>query len=76
MKSPSIKVAVNKDQSYYWCKCGLSNNQPFCDYSHKGDKLGRKPVRYVSPQDKFISFCTCKATRHPPICDGSHNKVE
>ena len=60
MKSPSIKIAVNKDKSYYRCSCGLSKSQPFCDGSHRDDEKGRKPVHYMSPQDKFISFCTCK----------------
>jgi CDGSH-type Zn-finger protein len=71
-KSPSIKVAVNKGKTYYWCGCGLSQKQPFCDGAHKKDSHGQKPVTYTALADKFISFCTCKKTQLPPICDGSH----
>ena len=45
LKSPSIRVGVNKGKTYYWCGCGLSKKQPFCDGSHKEDKQGRKPIR-------------------------------
>ena len=75
MKSPSIRIAVGKNKSYYWCSCGLSATQPFCDGSHENDTKGRKPIHYRSPYDKFISFCTCKKTDHPPICDGSHKDI-
>jgi CDGSH-type Zn-finger protein len=75
-KSPSIRVGVNKGKTYYWCGCGLSKKQPFCDGSHKEDKQGRKPITYTALADKFISFCTCKETQLPPICDGSHKKLE
>ena len=76
MKSPAIKVTVKKDKSYYWCSCGLSKSQPFCDGSHKNDEKNRKPIHYMSPQDKFISFCTCKRTEHTPICDGNHRYID
>ena len=56
--------------------CGLSKSQPFCDASHKDDEKGRKPIHYMSPQDKFISFCTCKRTEHAPICDGNHRHID
>ena len=72
MKIRSIRIAVSKEKSYYWCSCGLSKTQPFCDGSHKDDNKGRKPIHYMSSQDKFISFCTCKKTKFLPIYDGSH----
>jgi CDGSH-type Zn-finger protein len=71
-----MRVGVNKGKTYYWCGCGLSKKQPFCDGSHKEDKQGRNPITYTALADKFISFCTCKKTQLPPICDGSHKKIE
>lgn len=51
-KSPSIRVGVNKGKTYYWCGCGLSKKQPFCDGSHKEDEQGRKPITYTALADK------------------------
>ena len=67
MQSPSIRIAVSKNKSYYWCICDLSKSQPFCDDSHKNDEQGRKPIHYVSPQDSFLSFYTCKKTNHKHV---------
>ena len=66
-----IAIDVKQGQSYWWCRCGLSMNQPFCDGSHKD--TGFEPVKYDAIADKKVFFCTCKATRKPPLCDGSHN---
>ena len=76
MKSPAMRVTVKKNKSYYWCSCGLSTKKPFCDGSHRDDEQGRKPVHYLSPQDKLISFCSCQKTQHQPICDGSHKNID
>jgi len=73
-KSSAIRVAVNKGKTYYWCSCGLSKSQPFCDNSHQEDE--QKPLIYIALADKFISLCACKETQLPPICDGSHKKLE
>ena len=75
MESPSIKVAVEKGKRYYWCACGLSKTQPFCDGSHSKDEQGRKPVEYHAVSDRIISFCTCKATKSAPFCDGQHREL-
>jgi len=63
-------VAVAAGQTYFWCACGRSAKQPFCDGSHTG--TGISPVRYQAPEAKTVYFCGCKATRNAPLCDGSH----
>jgi len=66
-----IGVNVEEGKSYFWCTCGISNNQPFCDGSHKGTNF--IPLKYTAEQSKKVFFCTCKLTNDPPMCDGSHN---
>ena len=68
-KAP-FAVAVEKGQLYFWCACGWSNNQPFCDGSHKD--TGFSPVRYEADKTGKVFFCGCKATGRAPLCDGSH----
>jgi CDGSH-type Zn-finger protein len=63
-------VEVEAGKPYFWCACGLSENQPFCDGSHKG--TGLAPVRHVPEADGRAFFCGCKATGGAPLCDGSH----
>ena len=66
-----IGVNVLEGKSYYWCTCGTSLKQPFCDGSHKGSEFG--PLTWKADQSKKVFFCTCKATKDQPMCDGSHN---
>ena len=71
-KSP-YKVRVEKGKIYFWCACGLSQKQPFCDGTHK--KNGKfKSLKYLASEDPDVYFCGCKMTKHPPFCDGSHSK--
>ena len=71
-KSP-YKVKVEKNKTYFWCACGLSQKQPFCDGSHK--KEGKfKSLKYLATENKEVFFCGCKMTSHQPLCDGSHSK--
>ena len=58
-------------KSYFWCSCGISSNQPFCDGSHKGTEF--TPLKYLADQTKKVFFCSCKQTNDQPLCDGSHN---
>ena len=64
-------VDVEEGKSYFWCACGKSNNQPFCDGSHKGSEFS--PVKYTADKSKKVFFCGCKQTGNQPLCDGSHN---
>ena len=68
----AIVVEVEKNKSYFWCPCGLSSKQPFCDGSHKNTEFS--PVKFIADETKKMFFCTCKQTNNQPFCDGSHNK--
>ncbi|WP_210396520.1 CDGSH iron-sulfur domain-containing protein [Motiliproteus sediminis] len=59
---------------YYYCACGRSAQQPFCDGSHKGTGLG--PQRFDVEQREQLLLCTCKQTADPPYCDGSHRDLD
>ena len=59
---------------YYWCACGRSKDQPFCDGSHQG--TGIEPVEFSIDNTQRVSLCQCKQTKTPPFCDGSHNDLK
>jgi CDGSH-type Zn-finger protein len=65
-------VAVESGKDYWWCACGQSKKQPFCDGSHKGSTF--TPMKYSATQDKTLYFCGCKASANKPLCDGTHKK--
>ena len=54
---------------YYWCACGKSSTQPFCDGAHK--KSGGKPCAVTFEEKQEVMWCMCKNTKTPPICDQS-----
>lgn len=58
---------------YFWCACGRSQNQPFCDGSHKATDI--KPVQFKIDEKKEAWLCRCKQTGNPPYCDGSHKEL-
>lgn len=68
-----IAIEVTEGKSYFWCSCGQSDNQPFCDGSHKD--TGFKPVKWTAEDSKTKYFCSCKQTNGEPFCDGSHNAL-
>ncbi|RMH47778.1 MAG: CDGSH iron-sulfur domain-containing protein [Gammaproteobacteria bacterium] len=59
--------------TYYWCACGRSQNQPFCDGSHKGTEF--TPVAFTVEEKKRVALCQCKQTQQSPFCDGSHRAL-
>lgn len=59
--------------TYYWCACGKSKDQPFCDGSHAGSAFS--PVEVKIDAKKRVAWCGCKRTGTPPFCDGSHSRV-
>ena len=67
----SIKVELAEGKEYWFCRCGLSESQPFCDGSHKS--TGIEPLSFVAKETKTFGLCGCKQTSKAPFCDGSHN---
>ncbi len=66
-------VAVEAGQKYWWCACGRSQKQPFCDASHKG--TGLAPVAFTAEKSETLWFCGCKRTASAPFCDGTHQQM-
>jgi CDGSH-type Zn-finger protein len=71
-KSP-FAAEVEAGKSYYWCSCGKSAKQPFCDGSHKGSAF--TPVKFDAPESKMMYFCGCKHSAKGALCDGSHQRL-
>jgi CDGSH-type Zn-finger protein len=67
------KISAEAGKTYYWCACGRSAKQPFCDGSHKD--TGLEPLAWKAEETKDVYFCGCKATFGKPLCDGSHSKL-
>lgn len=66
-------VDVEAEKTYWWCACGLSKDQPFCDGSHKQTDL--VPIKYVAERSERLWFCGCKHSADAPLCDGTHRKL-
>ena len=64
---------VEAGKSYWWCACGKSASQPFCDGSHKGSAF--TPLEYTAASTGTAYFCGCKHSGKAPLCDGSHKKL-
>jgi CDGSH-type Zn-finger protein len=68
-----IPVAVEAGKSYWWCACGRSQTQPFCDGSHKGTSFS--PIEWQAAAAEEAWFCACKRSGKKPMCDGSHKRL-
>ena len=71
-KAP-LAIDVEAGKSYFWCACGSSKSQPFCDGSHKGSEF--TPMKWTADASKRVFFCCCKHTKGAPLCDGSHKSL-
>lgn len=71
-KAP-YKIALEAGKDYWWCSCGRSAKQPFCDGTHKGSSFS--PMKYTAAESKDYFLCGCKATTKSPLCDGTHKSL-
>lgn len=59
----------------FWCACGESKNQPYCDGSHARLNTGKTPIKVEITEAKKVAWCGCKQSGHKPFCDGTHSKL-
>jgi CDGSH-type Zn-finger protein len=71
-KAP-YKVELQAGKTYFWCACGRSQKQPFCDGSHKGTSF--TPVKFTVEETRTAFLCGCKHSAKPPFCDGTHKTL-
>ena len=66
-------INLEAGKRYFWCACGRSTTQPFCDGSHKGTDF--RPQEWKAEANEEVWFCACKRSSHQPLCDGSHKTL-
>ncbi|MEC4678312.1 MAG: glutamate synthase-related protein [Nitrospirota bacterium] len=65
-----IAINLKANEDYYWCRCGRSQTQPFCDGSHSGTSF--TPLAFQVKETQEAHLCVCKYSKNPPYCDGAH----
>lgn len=69
-----VSVELTEGQTYYFCTCGRSDNQPFCDGSHSGTEFS--PKGFEAERTGLHFLCACKRSENTPYCDGTHNRLD
>lgn len=72
-KRPYIKSEEAGEK--YWCRCGKTGNEPYCDGSHERLNTGKTPVKVTLEAEKKVAWCGCRETKNPPYCDGTHTRL-
>ncbi|HSH30064.1 MAG TPA: glutamate synthase-related protein [Thiohalobacter sp.] len=67
-----VHVELTAGEEYYFCVCGRSANQPFCDGSHAG--TGFTPLAFTAAETGAAWLCACKHSDNRPYCDGTHQQ--
>ncbi len=68
-----FSVELEQGKSYFWCACGRSQKQPFCDGSHKDTEF--RPEKFTAEKAGTAYLCGCKQTANRPYCDGTHKSL-
>ena len=72
-KAPFVMEVQPGD--YFWCACGESEKQPFCDGSHARKNTGKRPIKATIDTAKKVAWCGCKESKNAPFCDGTHRSL-
>lgn len=72
-KNP-LELTLEAGKRYWWCACGRSANQPWCDGSHAGTDL--QPLEFKVETTGSYWLCACKHTANAPFCDGAHELLD
>mmetsp|Transcript_33605 Transcript_33605/g.29401 ORF Transcript_33605/g.29401 Transcript_33605/m.29401 type:complete len:119 (+) Transcript_33605:21-377(+) len=69
-------IELQANDSVWWCACGYSEDQPFCDGAHERKETGMEPIEFIAQETKKYAFCTCKLSKKAPLCDGTHRTLK
>lgn len=72
-KQPYIKSEEAGEK--YWCRCGKTATEPYCDGSHERLNTGKTPLKVTLETEKKVAWCGCRETKNPPYCDGTHSRL-
>lgn len=70
-----IEVELEAEKLYFFCTCGHSGKQPFCDGTHKTEAPDFSSFKFEAEKDGKAWLCQCKQTKNKPFCDGSHKDL-